>query len=295
MKLYNQFVPTLLKGPVELYYKGVNLKSNSDLEIKVTYYTQYVGRTLQGFDYEENMGLHVQVSFTPLMDFSPQLIKILYPHLNLVSGDSLLADTNNTLVIYAQGTQIFEIHEATIIQMPSIRLGSLQNCLGKVTFVGTWLPQTSEWLLEPSENETTLWTNSIPIPVLCEWGSQAPWNHFYPSQGATIIFKTNYTQTLSECYQLPRNMLFKHLETKVQLHLEHFPNDWTLAEKIEDLNLTAEMEDWALVFNAKNMGLATTPHIKLGIRDKKPQKLVLKNTQQSRTHHRPLYSIYLKQ
>lgn len=109
---------------------------------------------------------------------------------------TLYVDRDHPLVIHTFAGVKLTLHNAAVVEMPSILLGSTKTLIGQVTFEGflrggfDWATAASRYTIaaEALTDETFDPADIITQPYTAVWGSSAPWSSFVTKDGFEISF-----------------------------------------------------------------------------------------------------------
>jgi hypothetical protein len=196
---------TIIRGPAQITYKGNKYYSQGDIRLNVGHEVFDIVNSAFGLVEQRSQQRTATVTFTPVGTFFLDL----WDYGSKKSGDRLLGDTNQDLVVWSYHGTRATIYNVGITKIPDLTLSTVKTLAGEVTFTGLGQGGASgvdivaqntpnsfvfieEGLGAPSDSfDPAL----IPTePYLAAWGDfPAPWNDLQTSNGWQCSFDLNLT------------------------------------------------------------------------------------------------------
>jgi hypothetical protein len=229
----------ILSGPIYIQYKQHTFFANGGLTIKLYEKKCDIGNSILGFKKELVGGRLLHISFVPMISPNEAGWNKLYQLMAFDVGNSMLSDTDNILYLYFGDGEVMELNNATIIKMPSMHFYGNELRLNTIEFEGT-LSGKSKRTIECQNLGVLL--DALPGAFSCQWGSEAPWRHFYPLYGLDIHFETYMEPVWSFENNSLVDYIFRGIEIRVVLKMRIIPDVSLLFEKINDLIINIHSE-----------------------------------------------------
>lgn len=187
----------IISGPARVTFAGQTFWSKGDVTLKPAFAKFDVTTSSFGKVDGRYSSKQMEVSFEPDGRFTAALAGVLWPYAATDIGASIYGASDRALVIHGRDGVKATLPNASLTEMPSLRLGVAQTIQGNVKFVGLLKNNT-----DPSAagayyaiaNEAypgdSGWAVS-DIKTLAydvAWGNSSPWSSFLTEAGWDISF-----------------------------------------------------------------------------------------------------------
>lgn len=187
---------TIITGPALVTFAGQSFWSKGDIKLspinkRFQIETSHFGRVDERFSDKR-----IEVEFEPSGNFTTARAAVLWPYGATAVGASIYGATDRPLVIWKRDGTKYQINNASLTQMPNIRMAVDKTTVGPVKFTGLLAKNvdptnaaayyTVSSGTYPGDAGFTVSTIYTQAPS-ATWGS-SPWAAFYTEAGWEISF-----------------------------------------------------------------------------------------------------------
>jgi len=188
---------TIITGPCIVQFAGQSFWSKGDVTVAPKNKRFPVETSRFGKVDERFSSRMIEVTFEPEGRFTAGLAAVLWPYAGTNIGTSIYGAADRALVVWGVDGVKLTIHNASLTQMPNLRLGVSKTISGNVKFTGLLAKST-----DPA-NAAAYYTiaaaaypgdagfavSDIPTSAFTTvWGGSAPWSSFQTEAGWEIAF-----------------------------------------------------------------------------------------------------------
>lgn len=188
---------TILTGPALVTFAGQSFWSKGDVTVNLV--TRRFGIQTAHFGEVDSRvsDRQIEVSFEPSGRYTAGLYAVMWPYAATAIGASIYGATDRALVIWSRDGQKLTVPNASITQMPGLRLGVAQTIAGNIQFTGLLKKSTDTTSVgayyvlasETYPGDTGFDVANIPTqPYVSVWGASAPWDSFLTEGGWEVNF-----------------------------------------------------------------------------------------------------------
>lgn len=188
---------TIISGPALIVFAGSSFWSKGDVMLKPVNKRFDIPTSHFGKVDERFSDRRIEVTFEPAGQFTTALAAVLWPYGATQVGASIYGATDRILQVHGRDGIKFAVNNASLTQMPNIRMGVDKTTIGAVKFTGLLAKSTdptnaaayftSSSVAYPGDTGfvlTNIWTQA-PSAV---WGASAPWSAFMTEGGWDVSF-----------------------------------------------------------------------------------------------------------
>jgi hypothetical protein len=187
----------IITGPARVTFAGQTFWSKGDITVKPAFAKFDIATSSFGKVDSRYSSKQLEVSFEPDGRFTSALAAVLWPYASTSIGASIYGGSDRELLIQGRDGVQLSLPNASLTEMPSIRLGVGQTIQGSVKFVGLLKNNTDPGaagayyaISSVAYPGDTGWATS-DIKTLAydvAWGADAPWSSFLTEGGWEIGF-----------------------------------------------------------------------------------------------------------
>lgn len=195
---------TIIKGPALVIFAGSSFWSKGDVVIKPVNVGFDITTSHFGAVDKRFKDRQIEVTFEPAGQFTTALAAVLWPYGSTAVGTSIYGATDRVLQVHGRDGLKYAVNNASLTQMPNIRMAVDKTTIGPVKFTGLLAKSTDPTnaaayttissVAYPGDTGfvlTNIWTQA-PSAV---WGASAPWSAFFTEAGWEVAFSLKLSPT----------------------------------------------------------------------------------------------------
>lgn len=188
---------TIITGPCIVQFGGQNFWSKGDVTVTPKNKRFEIQTARFGKVDERFSNKMLEVTFEPEGRFTAALALVLWPYGSTPVGTSLYGATDRALVVWGVDGVKLTVNNASLTQMPNLRLGVSKTISGNVKFTGLLAKNTDptnaaayySLATAAYPGDTGFAVSDIPTSAFTSvWGATAPWSSFQTEAGWEVSF-----------------------------------------------------------------------------------------------------------